>query len=179
MKTSSLERPKLQLQPRTRPLTSDSDDTSRSSIFGQAKPVDTTAREKEIEERLLRQQQQQPEHVRPSSRGDNHPYSPRADKELHARDTHRDKNYKEKDSYKEKDYHKEKDSYKDKEPIAKKTSKENKGGPDNAWLKGRPRILEKQDETPVRVTLTEYSLCGVIAGVQSTKQVRCFITRRR
>ena len=45
MKLYLLERPKLQLQPRTRPLNSDSDDASRSSIFGQAKPVDTTARE--------------------------------------------------------------------------------------------------------------------------------------
>lgn len=128
----ALERPKLQLQPRTRPLNSDSDDTSRSSIFGQAKPVDTTAREKEIEERLLRQQQQQqPEQARPSSRGDSYPHG---DKELHI---------------KNKDSHKDKEPNSDKEPLSKKTNKESKGPPPNAWLKGRPRILEKQDDTPV------------------------------
>lgn len=123
-----LERPKLQLQPRTRPLNSDSDDSSRSSIFGQAKPVDTTAREKEIEERLLRQQQQPEQPARPSSRGESHP------KELYS---------------KNKDSHKEKEPHSDKEPVSKKTSKESKGPPPNAWLKGRPRILEKQDDTPV------------------------------
>ena len=52
------ERPRLQLQSRTKPP----EDTSggrggvraSSSIFGQAKPVDTAARDREIEERLLR-----------------------------------------------------------------------------------------------------------------------------
>ena len=52
------ERPRLQLQPRTKPP----EDTSggrgggraSSSIFGQAKPVDTAARDRGIEERLLR-----------------------------------------------------------------------------------------------------------------------------
>ena len=62
------ERPRLQLQPHTKPP----EDTlgwrerggggggggggvrASSSIFGQAKPVDTAARDREIEERLLR-----------------------------------------------------------------------------------------------------------------------------
>ena len=55
------ERPRLQLQPRTKSLGSTSGGRERgeggrasSSIFGQAKPVDTAAREREIEERLLR-----------------------------------------------------------------------------------------------------------------------------
>ena len=55
------ERPRLQLQPRTKPLEDTSGERERgeggrasSSIFGQAKPVDTAAREREIEERLLR-----------------------------------------------------------------------------------------------------------------------------
>ena len=54
------ERPRLQLQPRTKSLGNTSDGREReggrasSSIFGQAKPVDTAAREREIEERLLR-----------------------------------------------------------------------------------------------------------------------------
>ena len=71
-------------------------------------------------------QQHQSEQARPSSRGDNH--ASRGDKEL---------------------YSKDKEPLRDKEPLAKKTSKENKGPPGNAWLKGRPRILEKQDEAPV------------------------------
>ena len=55
------ERPRLQLQPRTKPLEDTSGGreraeggTAASSIFGQAKPVDTAAKDKEIEERLLR-----------------------------------------------------------------------------------------------------------------------------
>lgn len=74
------QRPKLQLQPRTKPVepivvgedsaakdstesksTSNSESTQRASapvpaanIFGAAKPVDTTAREREIEERLAK-----------------------------------------------------------------------------------------------------------------------------
>ena len=55
------ERPRLQLQPRTKPLGDTSGGRERgeggkasSSIFGQAKPVDTAAKEREIEERLLR-----------------------------------------------------------------------------------------------------------------------------
>ena len=60
-----LERPRLQLQPRTKPLEDAGGGEggggggggTSSSIFGQAKPVDTAAREKEIEERLLREQE--------------------------------------------------------------------------------------------------------------------------
>ena len=55
------ERPRLQLQPRTKPPEDTSGGRERgeggrasSSIFGQAKPVDTVARDREIEERLLR-----------------------------------------------------------------------------------------------------------------------------
>jgi len=42
-------RPKLQLQPRSKP---EEPAAPQASIFGGAKPVDTAAREKEIEERL-------------------------------------------------------------------------------------------------------------------------------
>ena len=55
------ERPRVQLQPRTKSLGNTSGGRERgeggrasSSIFGQAKPVDTAARDKEIEERLLK-----------------------------------------------------------------------------------------------------------------------------
>ena len=54
------ERPRLHLQPRTKPLGDTSSGReggggkASSSIFGQAKPVDTAAREREIEERLLK-----------------------------------------------------------------------------------------------------------------------------
>ena len=61
------ERPRLQLQPRSKPLEDTSGGRERgggggrggggrasSSIFGQAKPVDTAARDREIEERLLK-----------------------------------------------------------------------------------------------------------------------------
>ena len=61
LSTPPPERPRLQLQPRTKPLEDKSGGRERgeggrasSSIFGQAKPVDTAAREREIEERLLR-----------------------------------------------------------------------------------------------------------------------------
>ena len=47
------ERPKLQLQPRSKPTGSEEDKQSTaSSIFGQAKPVDTLKKELEIERRL-------------------------------------------------------------------------------------------------------------------------------
>jgi translation initiation factor 4B len=48
------ERPKLKLQPRTRPIEDAGQNTggAAASIFGGAKPVDTAAREREIEERL-------------------------------------------------------------------------------------------------------------------------------
>ncbi|CAG5130894.1 unnamed protein product, partial [Candidula unifasciata] len=47
------ERPVLNLKPRTKPVENkENQPSSRSSIFGSAKPVDTYAREKEIEEKL-------------------------------------------------------------------------------------------------------------------------------
>lgn len=46
------ERPKLQLKPRSVPLENNAETSGRSSIFGGAKPVDTAAKEKEIEEKL-------------------------------------------------------------------------------------------------------------------------------
>lgn len=49
------ERPKLHLQPRTKPLEDKSGPVSGSSVFGGAKPVDTAAKEREIEEKLARQ----------------------------------------------------------------------------------------------------------------------------
>ncbi|XP_066263283.1 uncharacterized protein [Branchiostoma lanceolatum] len=52
------ERPKLRLAPRTKPGVSNphqASANSQRSIFGDAKPVDTAAREREIEERLSRQ----------------------------------------------------------------------------------------------------------------------------
>lgn len=48
------ERPRLKLQPRTKPIEEAGQvNTGSSSIFGGAKPVDTAAREREIEERLI------------------------------------------------------------------------------------------------------------------------------
>ncbi|VDO97686.1 unnamed protein product [Soboliphyme baturini] len=55
------ERKKLELVPRSRPLSGDAPDPaapSKSSIFGEAKPVDTAAKEREIEERLERERQE-------------------------------------------------------------------------------------------------------------------------
>ncbi|XP_076456234.1 eukaryotic translation initiation factor 4B-like isoform X2 [Babylonia areolata] len=47
------ERPRLNLQPRTKPVEPPTAEESRkSSIFGSAKPVDTAAKEREIEEKL-------------------------------------------------------------------------------------------------------------------------------
>jgi len=49
------ERPRLKLQPRTKPIEEAgkmTDSGAGASIFGGAKPVDTAAREREIEERL-------------------------------------------------------------------------------------------------------------------------------
>ncbi|CAH1407676.1 unnamed protein product [Nezara viridula] len=47
-------RPKLALQPRTKPKEAAESASTSASIFGGAKPVDTAAREREIEERLMR-----------------------------------------------------------------------------------------------------------------------------
>ena len=50
------ERPRLNLQKRTKPIDDDSSKTEKTaSIFGNAKPVDTAAREREIEDRLQRE----------------------------------------------------------------------------------------------------------------------------
>lgn len=54
------ERRKLQLAPRTKPIEPvppPSEAVSSSSIFGGAKPVDTAAREREIEERLAKEKE--------------------------------------------------------------------------------------------------------------------------
>ena len=53
------ERPRSKLQPRTKPKEEDTPKAPEksSSIFGGAKPVDTAAREREIEERLARQKE--------------------------------------------------------------------------------------------------------------------------
>jgi len=143
-----LERPKLQLQPRTRPKSGDGEDASRSSIFGQAKPVDTTAREKEIEERLLRQQEQQ-DKPRPSSRGESHRDS-REDSRGDSRDSRGGSRSDSRSS------RGSTSRMGDKEQAVKKVVKEAKPPPStgNAWLKGKPRILEKQDDTPVRSILS-------------------------
>ena len=52
-------RPRLRLQPRSKPLEDTPTDqpVSTSSIFGGAKPVDTAKREKEIEEKLMKKEQ--------------------------------------------------------------------------------------------------------------------------
>ena len=52
------ERKKLVLAKRTQPVEKDTSETrAASSIFGGAKPVDTAAKEREIEERLRRKQE--------------------------------------------------------------------------------------------------------------------------
>lgn len=52
------ERPKIVLAPRTKPIESvpASESVPSAAIFGNAKPVDTTQREKEIEEKLAKVQ---------------------------------------------------------------------------------------------------------------------------
>ena len=55
-------RPRLHLQKRTKPVeTSASEPTKASSIFGAAKPVDTAAREREIEAKLAREREMEME----------------------------------------------------------------------------------------------------------------------
>jgi translation initiation factor 4B len=55
------ERPRLNLQPRTKPVenegkkNADAPQEKKASIFGAAKPVDTATKEREIEERLAKQ----------------------------------------------------------------------------------------------------------------------------
>lgn len=53
------ERPKLQLAPRTLPVEEVNAPVGGSSIFGSAKPVNTAAREREIEERLKEERAKQ------------------------------------------------------------------------------------------------------------------------
>ena len=52
------ERPRLQLQPRSKPR-EEGEDKGSSAIFGGAKPVDTAAKEKEIEERLQKKKEEE------------------------------------------------------------------------------------------------------------------------
>lgn len=49
---AATERPRLKLQPRSKPRDAPDDTAVPSAIFGGAKPVDTAAREKEIAARL-------------------------------------------------------------------------------------------------------------------------------
>lgn len=52
------ERKKLQLKPRSKPIAAPDEPMAASKIFGGAKPVNTAAREKEIEERLLKEREE-------------------------------------------------------------------------------------------------------------------------
>ncbi|XP_040196563.1 eukaryotic translation initiation factor 4B isoform X2 [Rana temporaria] len=59
-----IQRPRLNLKPRTAPKEEESTATSRAaSIFGGAKPVDTAAREREVEERLQKEQEKMHRHL--------------------------------------------------------------------------------------------------------------------
>jgi len=51
------ERPRLKLQPRSKPLKDAGQVSGSSAIFGGAKPVDTAARERQIEEKLQMKKQ--------------------------------------------------------------------------------------------------------------------------
>jgi len=51
------ERPRLKLQPRSKPLEETGQVSGSSAIFGGAKPVDTAARERQIEEKLQMKKQ--------------------------------------------------------------------------------------------------------------------------
>ncbi|XP_019624903.1 PREDICTED: eukaryotic translation initiation factor 4B-like [Branchiostoma belcheri] len=65
------ERPKLQLAKRTKPVENTpppAQAKSQSSIFGAAKPVDTAAKEREIEEKLARQKVEEEERAPPRER---------------------------------------------------------------------------------------------------------------
>lgn len=73
------ERQRLQLQPRSKPISNEESTTASSAIFGGAKPVNTAARELEIEEKLLKEREEtdrrrEPieERVRRISSGSNH-----------------------------------------------------------------------------------------------------------
>lgn len=64
-------RPKLQLQPRSKPLEGSTNQSTAASsaIFGGAKPVDTASKEREIEERLAREREAERERLEDSRRG--------------------------------------------------------------------------------------------------------------
>lgn len=67
------ERRKLQLKPRSKPIEkcpSPSETVSNSAIFGGAKPVDTAAREREIEERLAKEKEESLLHDQKERRDD-------------------------------------------------------------------------------------------------------------
>ena len=66
-----MRRPRLKLAPRTKPLPAEGTAPAPpapaeggSSIFGAAKPVDTAAKEKEIEEKLAKQKQAEAEKLK-------------------------------------------------------------------------------------------------------------------
>ena len=61
------ERPKLQLAKRTVPVESSGAEATNSSIFGGAKPVDTTRKEREIEEKLQLQKTEEKSRSRTTS----------------------------------------------------------------------------------------------------------------
>ncbi|XP_078484675.1 uncharacterized protein LOC100183462 isoform X1 [Ciona intestinalis] len=69
------ERPRLNLKPREKPLDPEASTTRSSSIFGSAKPVDTAARERMVEEKLLKQEQSlaadKPDSVAPQKKSQN------------------------------------------------------------------------------------------------------------
>ncbi|RZB84918.1 RRM 1 and/or eIF-4B domain containing protein [Asbolus verrucosus] len=66
-KNEPRQRPKLVLTPRTRPVESEPEKVASSTaIFGNAKPVDTSARERQIEERLLAKDNDPPPRREPS-----------------------------------------------------------------------------------------------------------------
>ena len=80
------ERPRLQLQPRSKPINNDETSTANSAIFGGAKPVNTALREQQIEEKLLKEREESDkrrepeERVRRISSGSNHSATSRSRK---------------------------------------------------------------------------------------------------
>ncbi|CAG2163092.1 unnamed protein product [Oppiella nova] len=63
------ERQKLQLKPRTKPITENNDNVTNSAIFGGAKPVNTAAREQEIEKKLLKEREESDKKLETSGEG--------------------------------------------------------------------------------------------------------------
>jgi len=62
------ERPRLALAPRSKPIEDSEGGSSQSSIFGGAKPVDTVKKEKEIEEKLLKEKEEKERALEESKR---------------------------------------------------------------------------------------------------------------